>query len=193
MSQPNRSTKSVRSLSLIAALGGLASGAFGNILTNAGFEDDTAWAYIFTLGDDTGYSTQAAHTGQRSFKFSTAADVINLSQAVAFVPGQQYELSFWVLNYGVGNDLLAGYMHTSDPVPTDVAFFDGPVGTGLESWEQVSFNFVVPAGDYWRLVFHGYDNNAAFYVDDFSLTVVPGPGVGVLASLAGFVGVRRRR
>lgn len=183
---------SFRNVLIAAAMGAAGTDASANILANPGFEDDSAWGVLFTLGDDCGYSALAAHSGQRSFKFSTAADVINLSQSVAFVPGQEYQLSLWVLNYGAGSDFLGAYMHTSDPVPTDVPIFEGMVGTGLEDWEKISFNFTVPAGDYWRLVFHGYDNAASYFIDDVSLTVVPAPGAGVLA-LAGLSAAGRRR
>ncbi|MFM9958531.1 MAG: carbohydrate binding domain-containing protein [Phycisphaerales bacterium] len=174
-----------------AALTGSAS-ASANILTNPGFENTDAWGHIFTLGDLSGYVDGFAHTGTRSFYFSTAADVISLSQAVPFVNGQAYELSFWVYNLGVGNDLLEVSLFASD-APEQIVT-TGMVPTELETWQQVTLNFSVPAaGDFYRLEFTGYDNSSAWYIDDVSLTAVPGPGVGVLVGVAGLIGLRRQR
>jgi hypothetical protein len=175
-----------------ASLTAFAGVSSANILTNNGFENNDAWGYLFTLGDTCGYTTDAAHTGTRSFLFGEAADVINLSQAVPFVNGQEYELSFWVLNYGVGNDLLEVSVFASDAPEMTVT--TGLVPTGLEAWEQVSLNFTVPAvGGYYRFVFKGYDNNAAFYIDDVSLAAVPSGGTSGLLGLGGLAAVRRRR
>lgn len=180
-------------LALVAAsLTAICGAAHANILTNPGFENNDAWAVLFTLGDTQGYSTDTAFTGSRSFLFGEAAGVINLSQAVAFTNNQQYELSFWVHNLGVDNDLLEVSIFASDAPESIIT--TGIVGTGLESWEQVTLNFTVPAaGDYYRLVFKGFDNNAAWYLDDVSLTAVPGPGAAALVASAGLLGVRRRR
>lgn len=176
----------------IAFVAACAAGASANILTNSGFENNDAWAHIFTLGDVSGYTSDEALTGSRSFLFGEAADVINLSQAVAFVNGQDYELTFWVKNYGVDSDQLSVSLFASDAPEAFVR--TGIVGTGLESWEQVTLNFSVPAaGDYYRLVFKGYDNTAAFYIDDVSLTVVPAPGITGLLGIAGLISARRRR
>lgn len=190
---PNRNRIVTAASMLVAALtAGSTRSASANILTNPGFENNDAWAHIFTLGDLSGYTTAEAFSGNRSFYFSTAADVINLSQAVAFVNGQEYELTFWVKNYGVGNDLLDVSIFASDA--PEMTITTGIVPTALESWEQVTLNFTVPAvGDYYRLVFKGFDNNASWYLDDVSLTVVPTPGAAGLVGAAGLISVRRRR
>jgi hypothetical protein len=185
-------TNSLRLALATASLTACAGTSSANILTNPGFEDITAWGYLFTLGDTCGYTTDASHTGTRSFLFGEADDVINLSQAVPFVNGQEYELSFWVLNYGVGNDFLSVSIFASDAPET--TYLQGGVPTGLESWEQVNLNFTVPAvGDYYRFVFKGYDNNAAFYIDDVSLTAVPTSGTAGMLGIGGLAAVRRRR
>lgn len=180
-------------LTIAAALLLAAAGtASANILTNPGFENHDAWAVIFSLGDTWAYSTDAAHSGDRSFHFGEADDIINLSQAVSFVNDQQYELSFWVLNYGVSNDLLEVTIFASDA--PEMVITTGIVPTELESWSQVTLNFTVPAsGDYYRLVFHGFDDSAAWYMDDVSLTAVPTPGAAGLLVLAGVSAARRRR
>lgn len=198
MHRPRRNLFTAQSALLSPALLGpaliaaCATASSANILTNAGFENDNAWAIIFSLGDTWAYSTDTSHSGDRSFLFGEADELINLSQAVSFVNGQEYELSFWVLNYGVSNDLLDVSIFASDAPAMTIT--TGIVPTELESWAQVTLNFTVPAaGDYYRLVFKGFDNNAAWYMDDVSLTVVPTPGAAGLLALGLLSAARRRR
>lgn len=177
----------------VVALAALGAPASANLISNPGFEDTSAWSLYFTLGDDFGFSTDTAHSGTGSFRFGEAVDAAHVFQPVALVSGQEYELSFWVHNLGVGDDYLGVFILGVQIGPDNVPLLEGIVGTGLESWEQVTLNFTVPAGDFSYLSFRGADNIAGFYIDDISLTAVPTPGAGSLGGLAAIALAGRRR
>lgn len=180
----------VRSLPVIITAAVFAATASANQITNGSFESGlTNWSFSNpNAGATYGLATDTAHTGSNSAHFGPAAGPSSLTQSIA-LPAGDYELSFWVLNYGVDNDLL--HVTASDGINSSTIYGGGMVLTGLESWELVTqpFSLATPASS---ITFAGFDNNAAFYIDDISLTAIPSPASLVPAALAAAL-LRRRR
>ncbi len=149
----------------------------------------------FETGDFTGWGALAGvvfasdfgHNSTNSALFNQAIPGI-LSQEVGLSGGQEYTLSFWVYNLGVGEDSL------TVSIDDQVLLADSPVGSPLEDWMEFSLNFTADInGENNTLSFLGIDGISAFYIDDISVRPVPAPGAVVLASLAGLVSLPRRR
>lgn len=175
--------------------------AAGNIITNPSFESGLPpWSLssanpgaVFGLQNDFGL------TGSRSVLFgaASAAQPILLTQDLAapLVSGQAYELSFWVHNLGIDNDALAINMIQALPNNNEIhqsVLVSDIVGTALENWQQVIIPFVATV-DHTRIQIWGFDNSAAFSVDDFSLVAIPAPGAAAPLAAAGLLAPRRRR
>lgn len=180
----------VRSLPVIAAVI-LTASAHANQISNGSFESGlTNWSFANpNAGATYGLATDTAHTGSNSAHFGPATGPSSLTQSIA-LPAGDYQLSFWVLNYGVDNDNLL--VTTSDGINSSPIYGGGIVATGLESWELITqpFSLAAPASS---ITFAGFDNNAAFYIDDISLTAVPAPASFASAALAAALLRRRRR
>lgn len=149
----------------------------------------------FETGDFTGWSASPAATFASDFGHNSLNSVLFnqaipglLGQDVSLSGGQQYTLSFWVYNLGVGGDSL------TVSIDDQILFNDNPLGSPLEDWMEFSFNFTADInGENNSLSFLGLDGTSAFYIDDISVRPVPAPGAIVLASLAGVVAMPRRR
>src|SRR5690606_7543932 len=127
----------IAAVATAAFTAGLAS---ANIVNNPGFE----------TGDFTGWGTQAAAVGS-AFEVSpfqpltgtysvylhgTGGQYDEFYQTLSTDPGQEYLVSFWVYNNGVGDDSLRVDWE-GNPV-----ILHTPVSTELEMWVQVSTQVV---------------------------------------------------
>lgn len=173
-----------------AAVAGRADGARADIIVNGGFE----------TGDFSGWNTHGpaikvaafARTGRYSAQFGSHVLLTNqISQSVSddLVPGQMYRMDLWVYNVvtgGPGGDRLTVGVGLNQ-------FSQSPVSTPIEVWTLVSHTFV--QGELFNdpFLIDGYDDDAAFFVDDVSITLVPAPGAAGVLGLAGAVASRRRR
>lgn len=176
-----------------AAVGFVAASSMAGVklVTNGSFEtgDFTGWTVqLAAIDSDLGVIAQP-HTGDFSAIFSAdGAENDAIFQTLTLEPGQEYRLDYWIQNLGVGNDFL----RVSVEGGFDIS--DEPVGTELEVWVMRSITFMATEASA-ELRFEGRDNNAAFLIDDVSVTLVPTPGSTALMSLAGvcMVCLRRRR
>jgi MYXO-CTERM domain-containing protein len=175
----------------VAALGGLPVIARADIIVNGGFE----------TGDFSGWNTHGpaitvatfARTGRFSAQFGSHILLTNqISQSVSddLLPGQMYRIDLWVYNVvtgGPGGDRLTVGVGAVNQ------FHQFPVSTPIEVWTLVSHTFV--QGELFNdpFLIDGYDDDAAFFVDDVSITPVPTPGAAGVFGLAGVVASRRRR
>lgn len=189
----------MRSIALSAGvvMAGVAPALGANLLTNPGFESGLAgWTFVNPAHPmppaDWGLDP-FAFTGTNSVRFGNAGALTVLKQDVpALVPGQQYELSFWAYNLGIDNDVFVAEMINASETQSQEIIPLGFLGTGLESWTQVSVTFTAQQG--WdRLRIMGRDNAAVYYLDDLNLSaVVPAPAGLAVLGLAGCLARRRR-
>lgn len=189
----------MRSIALSAGVvvASVAPALGANLLTNPGFESGLAgWTFVNPAHPlppaDWGLDS-FAFAGMNSVRFGHAGALTVLKQDVpALVPGQQYELSFWAYNLGIDDDVFSAEMMNASETQSQEIIPFGFLGTGLESWTQVSVTFTAQQG--WeRLRILGRDNAAAYYLDEFDLSaVVPAPA-GAAAVLLGVAGLNRRR
>lgn len=142
---------------------------------------------------DFAYESGFGHSAPGSIRFGAAsAGALNSCyQVVSLTPGTTYELSLWVYNLGVGDDLLSIRIFQGGDF-TNV--FDlNPISTALESWEQITVQFTA-THDSAAIDIVGYDQISTFYFDDVTLTAVPAPAAGVMLGLGALaLGQRRRR
>lgn len=184
--------KCVSSIAVTLATG-FAGTARADIIVNGGFE----------TGDFSGWNTHGAgisvatfaRTGQYSAQFGSHDLLTNqISQSVSddLVPGQMYRIDLWVYNVVAGGTGGPG----GDTLKVGVGlnqFAQSPVSTPIEVWTLVSHTFV--QGELFNdpFLIDGYDDDAAFFVDDISITLVPAPGAAGVLGLAGVIAARRRR
>ncbi|MBL8760592.1 MAG: carbohydrate binding domain-containing protein [Phycisphaerae bacterium] len=176
----------------VLAMAATAGVAHAEVITNGSFEGGLAPWQLFNFGNaDFEYATNVAHTGACSVRFGAATpDPTTLAQDAILLAGQKYHVSLWVLNYGAGDDYLE--MKLYHTLTMEQELFSGFVPTGLESWEEISFDFTAVADTDW-LAIRGLDQNASFYVDDVSIALIPAPAGAATLTLAGLLAARRRR
>lgn len=160
-----------------------------NLVVNGGFEtgDFTGWSTApAAMGSDFGVIGQP-HTGDFAAVFSAnESQNDEIFQSLVTEPGQDYILTYWIQNLGVGDDSLR--------VAFSGAFdLSAPVQTELENWIEVTVQFTatLPVSE---LRIGGYDNLSSFLIDDVSVVLVPTSGSAALALVAAtFVLPGRRR
>jgi len=183
-----QTTCSARSAAAACVLASVlfASGASGNLVVNGSFEDGlNGWTLTAAAdGSDFGLSGPG-HTGLASMGFSADSGLEDvIEQDLATQAGALYQIELWVMNLGVGNDLL------SIGFGSETVVFS-PVNTPLEDWALITFQAVADDASS-TLRIGAFDANSALLVDDISVTLVPAPGVLGALALAGLRGSRRR-
>lgn len=169
---------------VIALASASAATASGGLVVNGDFEtgDFTGWGAI---GGVT-FSSNFGHNSNNSALFDQTFPGI-LSQELSLSGGEQYTLSFWVYNLGVGQDAL------TVSIDEQTLLDDSPLGSPLEDWMMFSFNFTADLnGENNNLSFFGFDEISAFYIDDITVKPVPAPGALILLAAAPIRRTRRR-
>ncbi|MFG2565896.1 chitinase [Streptomyces sp. NPDC048567] len=152
-----------------------------NVAKNAGFESGLAnWTCTGNSGTTV---SSPVHGGTSALKATPAGqDNAKCSQTVAVKPNSTYQLSSWVQGSYV-------YLGASGTGTTDVSTWS-PGSTG---WTQLKTSFTTGANTTSVTVYtHGWYGQAAYLVDDFSVTgpdggggTDPGPSIpGAPAGLA---------
>lgn len=174
--------------SIVAAAASVSAQA--NIVVNGSFENNGLFGWTATaaaVGSNFAVTNQAAQDGTHSVFFGgTAFQFDTISQILPTTAGQSYIVSFWVLNFGVGEDALRVSWEGN------VVLDENPVAHPLESWDPVSFQ-VTATQNGSTLAIGGYDVPVGFYVDNVSVTLVPAPGMAVALAAAAGLTTRRRR
>ncbi|HLO42316.1 MAG TPA: hypothetical protein VK176_14940 [Phycisphaerales bacterium] len=175
----------------VVVVGAASSVASAELVVNGGFEDGLTgwWSDPSDFGSDfevIGQGRESGHSLMLSAEPGGIGDVVY--QELALVPGQKYAVEFWVLNYGVGNDMLRVLWEGGT-----LTQFGDPIDFPLESWSFVSLEATATDGPSTLFGFGGYDGNASFLIDDVSVRAVPAPGACVLGALCMAGGLRRRR
>jgi len=176
--------------------------AFGNLVTNGGFEDVggtpplspgplTGWS----VGDDPSMfaSSFIPHSGTWAAALgSVDAGLGILSQDLTTVTGQLYRLSYWLYSIGdVPNSFSAQWNSTVFPgsVLTD------ETTTTVGNYQQFAFNFVA-TGTTTTLEFRATNEFGFWHLDDVDVSEVPEPAGGpqILAGalLLGLVSALKR-
>lgn len=176
----------INRLAMAALVGAISAPAGANLIVNGGFETGnlSGWSSINGPGLDI---TTDANTGEFALQITGVFDGSSVFQHLDVTPGETYLVSFWIKNLGVGDDLLFVAANGVELLREE------PISHPLESWDNVSFEWTPIGGPMQTFIIGGYDNIAAFILDDISVTLVPTPaGAGLLTLLAAAVARRRR-
>lgn len=188
-----RSWRCALALSLpVLALSIAAPSARADLVFNGGFEtgDFSGWSWSPAPGSSTAVSAGSAHGGTYRLRVTTGTtDFDELSQSLATLPGQQYEISFWLLDSGLPSP-TSGFEVWWEGTQV---FGSSPVDVPGADWGL----FTVPVtatGPGSLLRIRTYNADRVHSLDDISVNAVPAPGAAVTGGIAlAVVGRRRRR
>jgi hypothetical protein len=199
-------------MAAVAACMGLAGqAAAADLITNGGFEDGTrtdtqngntnpnapvGWDVNAAFDRNSGFNqvTSVAHTGSYGLQFADfdGSPVVQVSQTLADVVGQTYQVSFWFFA-DANFDATARF---TGSVNGDVLFSSGD---SVNAYTEGTFSFVGTGSD--TLAFAAKTDPGEWHLDDVSVvagptSAAPEPGtwalMGTGVGLAG-LGLRRRR
>ncbi|AWN45231.1 flagellin [Methylobacterium terrae] len=141
-----------------------------NLLANSGFESGlTDWSLTGDLSYS-GVRTDRAHTGSNSIAFGTVNGTSRLAQAIATVPGQSYQLEFWLQTPG---GVPSNFLATWDGTPV-LALADTP----SQPFTRYAFT-VTASGSSTTLAFEARHVPSYWFLDDVAVTATPtGPPLG---------------
>lgn len=188
-----RSLRCAFALSLpVLALGIAAPSARADLVVNGGFEtgDFSGWSWSPAPGSSTAVGPGSAHGGTYRLGVTTDTTAFDeLSQSLATLPGQQYEISFWLKDFGVPV-AFSGFEIWWEGTQV---FSSSPVDVPGSDWGL----FTVPVtatGPGSLLRIRTYNADRIHTLDDISVNAVPAPGAAVTGGIAlAVVGLRRRR
>lgn len=188
-----RSWRCALALSMpVLALSIAAPSARADLVFNGGFEtgDFSGWDWSPAPGSLTEIVSGGAHGGTYQVYVTTdTAAFDELSQSLATLPGQQYEISFWLRDAGLPSP-TSGFEVWWEGTQV---FGIGPVDVPGSDWGL----FTVPvtaAGPGSLLRIRTYNADRVHSLDDISVNAVPAPGAAVTGGIAlAVVGRRRRR
>jgi hypothetical protein len=176
-------------IAMVLTLAAVERAASALMVVNGGFEtgDTTVWTVTFAAsGSMLGVATTSPNSGTYSALFGAwNSQYDSIAQNLATTAGQQYTLSFFLRNNGVGNDSFQALWDGT-------AVLDITPSTSEFDYTQFNFNVTATAAS-TPLEFRAYDNPALLLLDDVSVTAVPEPPTLLLLALGGLALLRRRR
>lgn len=176
--------------SLTLLLVASASFAQANLIQNSSFEDPFGlpWVVASFEGPNHWSIINDGHTGGKSF-FTNAPKNFEdtlIQDHLALEIGTTYEVSFWIKNFGAGDDYLnATIIDENGNANLQLT----PISTELESWERLSFFYTAEGIDGHLWINLGDSNGVQ--IDDVSVEAVPEPAT--LAVLVGIAAIIRRQ
>ena len=147
----------------------------GNLVRNCGFETGNFEGW--RQSGDTSFTTvtmNAAHSGNFGAQIGPTQFPGFLTQTVATVPGQPYDLSFWMRSSGQPNQFMLYWNGT--PISNCLSFptTATPMANGAPQFDQFFFSALPPAdGDSTVMTFGFFNPPDFFFFDD--VVVVPSP------------------
>ena len=159
-------------------------------VTNGGFEtgDFTGWTQSGNT-DFTGVDSIAPHSGDYAAYFGNAGSTGSISQTLTTTPGQDYTISFWLMN------------EEGEPNSFEAAFGDAVLMTLTDAPDSgyIFYSFTETASSASTLLSFTFQQDVTFWdLDDVSVVAagVPEPATWAMMILGlGMAGVaiRRRR
>ena len=145
----------------------------GNLMRNCGFETGNFEGWL--QSGDTSSSTVtmgAAHSGNFGAQMGPTGFLGFLTQSVATIPGQLYEVSFWMRSAGQPNQFMLFWNGT--PISNCVGFptTATPMADGSPQFDQFFFSSLPPAGGDNTVITFGFFNPPDFFFFD-DVVVVP--------------------
>lgn len=125
-------------------------------------------------------------------------NTINLSQSINLLPFQQYQLSFWVGNYGFNSGPAGVNVSITDGTSNTILLSENvsaPVPNTSSNWTRFAFNFIADGTS--NTISFGEINGPSYIgLDDVSIAAVPEPATWAMMLLGfaaiGFAAYRRR-
>jgi len=147
----------------------------GNLVRNCGFETGNFEGWM--QSGDTSFTTvtmAAAHSGNFGAQIGPVGFPGFLTQSLATVPGQLYDLSFWMRSSGQPNQFMLFWNGT--PISNCMGFptTATPMANGGPQFDQFLFSALPPADSDRTLVTFGFFNPPDFFFFD-DVVVVPSP------------------
>jgi hypothetical protein len=154
------------------------------LVQNGGFETGSFgfWSYSGDPGDrSVGTYSGTVHTGLYGARLGTNSGLLSLSQTVPTIPGQTYNLSFWLANpvasstNGFSNEFIVSWNGTN--------LF---AQTNLPAFGYSNLQFTVSATGATSTLQFGFINELEYFdLDDVSLSLVGGSGPPTITTQPG--------
>ena len=177
-------------LAAIASLG--LNTARGGLITNGGFEtgDFTGWTLSGNTSDPTTYGIDSSFPYAETYNayFGPQGSLAFLSQTITTIPGQTYELDFFLKNENgsSANEFSVNFGSTN--------LYDA---TNLSAFDYQQYRYVVTATSTTSVVTLGFQNDFSYFdVDNISVSSVPEPNSFICLALGAILlachGLRHR-
>ncbi len=129
------------------------------------------------------------HTGNLAINLADGSvRTVSLEQPIDLLPGQEYQVSYWVGNYSANPGPVSISVTITDGTSNTIFVGTAPATTEPSAWQQFTFPFIIRDGTSNTISFS--EIGGAYYagLDDVSIVAVPEVSTWALA-LLGFAGM----
>ena len=193
-----------------------------NLILNGSFEDNTAGGTVFNMSNVEFNATVASATafgdaeeidlmdsssgfglapvhgdfklGIHRVSVEGGTDAFSFDLSSSIVAGTTYTIDFWAdaeTTFDPGTGPIEIGISSSATSFGTLVFTSGSLSTG--TWSHFISDFVAPVSGDFLTVLPSTSEETWAHIDDFSLTIVPGPATAALLGLGGLLATRRRR